>query len=74
MTASQYGLFNEEDYAAVTSAALSKFFRKVGLNENNMIWWMNYHTNKDHPHVHLAFLEKEKTRSRGLFTDDKLSN
>lgn len=74
MTASQYGLFREEDYAAITSAALTKFFKRVGLKEDNMIWWMNYHTNKDHPHVHLAFLEKEKTRSRGVFTAKEIQD
>lgn len=67
-TAEQYGLFKEEDYARVFSAVLPKFFRSVGLSPDNMIWWMDYHTNKAHPHTHIVFLEKEKTRDNPLFS------
>lgn len=72
-SAKQYGLFQAEDYAAITEAALVKFFKRVGFDEENMIWWMNYHTNQNHPHVHLAFLEKEITRTRGKFTAKELT-
>lgn len=71
-TSSQYGLFKDEDYAQVIEKSLESFFDKAGLNKSNMIWWMNYHTNKDHPHVHLVFLEKEKTRTKGTFTQEEL--
>lgn len=71
-TANQYGLFNQEDYAEITKKSLERFFKYVGLEPNNMIWWMNYHNNKNHPHVHLAFLEKDKTRSKGTFTQEEL--
>lgn len=72
VTASQYGLFNAEDYAAIISKTLSKFFKKVGLEESNMLWWMDYHSNRNHPHVHLAILEKEQTRTRGMFTQKEI--
>lgn len=72
MTASQYGLFKDEDYASVIEKTLDSFFPKVGFEKSNMIWYMNYHTNKDHPHVHLVFLEKEKTRTKGMFTQEEL--
>lgn len=71
-TASQYGLFKDEDYAQVIERSLESFFDKAGFDKSNMIWWMNYHTNKDHPHVHLVFLEKEKTRTKGTFTQEEL--
>ncbi len=67
-TAEQYGLMKEEDYAAVFQKVLPKFFSKVNMDPKNMIWWFDYHTNKSHPHTHLVFLEKEKTRRRGTFT------
>lgn len=72
-TAEQYGLMNEEDYAAVMSNALPKFFNRVGLDPNNMIWWFDYHTNKNHPHTHLVFIEKEKTRTKGVFKQDDVN-
>lgn len=71
-TASQYGLFKDEDYAHVIEKSLESFFDKAGFERSNMIWWMNYHTNKDHPHVHLVFLEKEKTRTKGTFKQEEL--
>ncbi|WP_159649694.1 relaxase MobL [Erysipelothrix aquatica] len=71
-TANQYGLFTQEDYADITKKSLDRFFKYVGLEPNNMIWWMNYHNNKNHPHVHLAFLEKDKTRTKGTFTQEEL--
>ncbi|CAM4167943.1 SEL1-like repeat protein [Erysipelothrix aquatica] len=71
-TASQYGLFNAEDYAQITKNTLNRFFKHVGLEPTNMIWWMNYHNNKNHPHVHLVFLEKNVTREKGTFTIGEL--
>ncbi len=72
VTAKQYGLFTEDDYAAVFSKVLPKFFNKVGLDNSNMIYWMDYHTNTDHPHTHLVFLEKNQTRTIGKFTQSEL--
>lgn len=73
MTAAQYGLFHAEDYAAITGKVLNKFFKYVNLDPNNMLWWMDYHNNEKHPHVHLVFLEKEQTRTRGKFTQKELN-
>ncbi|MFV0479857.1 MAG: relaxase MobL [Anaerorhabdus sp.] len=66
-TAEQYGLLNDEDYAAVFQKVLPKFFQRVGMDPKNMIWWFDVHTDKSHPHTHLVFLEKEKTRRKGTF-------
>lgn len=72
MTAAQYGLFHAEDYAAITGKVLNKFFKYVNLDPNNMLWWMDYHNDKKHPHVHLVFLERNQTRTRGKFTQKEL--
>lgn len=71
-TASQHGLFEDEDYGVIVKNTLSKFFKYVGFEEDNMIWWMNYHNNKNHPHVHLAFIEKTTTRTKGTFSQNEL--
>ncbi|NLC34713.1 MAG: hypothetical protein GX760_05565 [Erysipelothrix sp.] len=71
-SASQYGLFKDEDYAQITKNSLIRFFKYVGLDPHNMVWWMNYHNNKNHPHVHVAFLEKTATRAKGTFSLEEL--
>ena len=72
LSAGQYGLFNENDYATVVSKALPQFFKRVGFEEDNMLWWMDYHSNKAHPHTHLVFLEKDKRRTNPLFTQKEI--
>ena len=66
------GLFHTADYADAMSKVLPRFFKTVGLDPVNMLWWMNYHNNTDHPHIHLCFFEKTHTRSRGKFTPRQL--
>ena len=71
-SAHKHNLFHTADYAGATSKVLPQFFKKVGLDPENMIWWMNYHQNTEHPHMHVCFLEKIHTRSRGKFTPKQL--
>ena len=66
------GLFHTADYADAMSKVLPRFFKTVGLDPVNMMWWMNYHNNTEHPHIHLCFFEKTHTRSRGKFTPRQL--
>lgn len=47
---------------------LPKVFRHRGFNPDNMLWTADLHTNTQHPHVHLLFMEKEHTIDRGKFT------
>lgn len=67
-TAKEYGLNDQRQWADVAIVALNKSFEKLHLNPNNMIWWQDFHTNTAHPHMHITFLEKENTRTRGKFT------
>lgn len=64
MKSTEMKLYNEEDYAAVFSKILPTWFKQAGFKKDNMIWWMDYHVNTDNPHVHLNFLEKEKSPFR----------
>lgn len=70
--AEQYGMYDVNDYAAIVNKVLPQFFNYVHLDPNNMIWWMNYHKDTDNPHMHITFLEKEKTRTRGKFTKKEI--
>lgn len=47
---------------------LPKVFRHKGFDPKNMLWTADLHTNTQHPHVHLLFMEKEHTIDRGKFT------
>ena len=64
----EYGIHDQTDFAQITTVVLNKAFQKMKLNPLNMIWWEDYHTNTAHPHIHVTFLEKENTRSRGKLT------
>ena len=68
------GLRTQHDYAGLVSKVLPQFFKKVGLDPQNMLWWENYHKNTEHPHLHICFLEKNKTRSRGKVTLKQLKS
>ena len=65
-------LYHQADYAAVIEKILPQFFKKVGFDPTNMLWWMDYHNDKKHPHMHVVFMEKVHTRSRGAFTDKQM--
>jgi len=55
-----------DDYVAVVDKMLPAFFRYAGFDPSNMGYWMNYHSDKDHPHIHLIFFEKHQTVTRGI--------
>ena len=61
----QSNMYDVNDYAAIVSKLLPGYFKSIGLDPNNMIWWMNYHNNKKNPHMHIVFMEKVHTRTRG---------
>lgn len=66
-------LFRDEDYAAVFTKALPNWFKQVGLDPNNMLWTASYHNNTDNPHVHVLFVEKQQTRSKGTFQKQEIN-
>ncbi len=67
----------EQAYELVKSE-LPKFFKRAGLNPDNMIWYAGLHENTDNRHIHLSFFEKEPVRLRPrkdekVFSNGKLS-
>ena len=61
----QSNMYDVNDYAAIVSKLLPGYFKSIGLDPDNMIWWMNYHNNKKNPNMHIVFMEKVHTRTRG---------
>lgn len=51
---------------------LPKVFRHRGFDPDNMLWTADLHTNTQHPHVHLLFMEKEHTMDRAKFTQSDM--
>ena len=72
--AKEYGLYDQKQWSEVAKISLIHSFEKLHLDPNNMIWWQDYHTNTDHPHMHITFLEKQKTRSRGRLTATEMKH
>jgi hypothetical protein len=57
-----YGKRNVYDWIQakdLLSKTLPAFFRSVGLDPDNVVWYAGLHTNTDNRHIHLSFFEKE---------------
>ena len=49
-----------EDALELLKAELPKFFRSIGIAEDNVVWYAGLHENTDNQHIHLGFFEKEQ--------------
>lgn len=68
----KYGLKDQTEFSDITMKSMNRIFTRLHLNPENMIWWEDYHTNKNNPHMHITFLEKKQTRNRGKLTPKEL--
>ena len=53
----------EQAYKLVKNE-LPKYFKRAGLNPNNVEWFAGLHENTDNRHIHIVFFEKEPLRIR----------
>lgn len=72
--AKRLGLETVENWNSVMSDALPKIFKQYDLEYNNVLWWFDVHRNTEHPHIHLAFMEKHQTVFKGKIKKSKLEN
>lgn len=72
--AAKLGLETVDNWNSVISDALPKIFKQYDLEYNNVLWWFDVHRNTEHPHIHLAFMEKHQTRFKGKISKAKLEN
>ena len=72
--AAKLGLETVDNWNGVMSDALLKIFKQYDLEYNNVLWWFDVHRNTEHPHIHLAFMEKHQTRFKGKISKAKLEN
>lgn len=75
----QFGLKwcnNFEQAYNLVKSELPKYFKRAGLNPNNIEWFAGLHENTDNRHIHLIFFEKEPLRIKGkkkIFSIGKVS-
>ena len=53
---------NCEQAKNIMQSELPKFFKRAGLNPDNIEWFAGLHENTDNRHIHLIFFEKEPQR------------
>ena len=53
---------NFEQVKNIMQSELPKFFKRAGLNPDNIEWFAGLHENTDNRHIHLIFFEKQPQR------------
>lgn len=61
-----------KQWEPLLNEVLPKVFRHKGFDPKNMLWTADLHTNTQHPHVHLLFMEKKHTMDRAKFTQSDM--
>ncbi len=56
---------NFEQAFNLVKRELPKYFKRAGLNPDNIEWFAGLHENTDNRHIHLVFFEKEPQRIKG---------
>lgn len=51
--------------------SMNRNLKAMGFDPDNIEWFGFYHTNTAHPHVHIAFFEKDKTKRRFMIQKEK---
>lgn len=67
---------NHEQAEHILKSELPKFFKRSGLNPDNIEWFAGLHENTDNRHIHLVFFEKQPIRIKKngkVFSMGKLS-
>ena len=57
-------LKDNDDARELLNALLNRFFKKAGLNPQNMTWFAGLHTNTDNRHIHISFWENAPVFTR----------
>lgn len=53
-----------DDARELLNSLLNRFFKKAGLNPQNMTWFAGLHTNTDNRHIHMSFWENAPVFTR----------
>ena len=69
--AQKHNCQTQEQWSAITEEVMPKICKAIGLEMHNVVFWQDFHTNTDNPHIHLTFFEKEMIRKRGKIPESK---
>lgn len=61
-TEEKYGKRNLTDWKEaqkLLNDILPKFFKRAGMDKDNVVWYAGLHENTDNRHIHISFFEKE---------------
>lgn len=72
--AHKLGLETAKQWNYAAKEFIPKILKEYGINPNNALWWFDVHRNTDHPHIHLVFMEKNQTRTKGKLTARRMKN
>lgn len=67
----EYGIYTTNDWAKKVYKLMPKIANKLNINPSNLSYWFDFHNKPEHgkkeihPHIHLSFFEKERTKIIG---------
>ena len=66
------GIIEKEKMKKLVQKSMNSILKRLDMNSENVIWCAFYHTNTAHPHCHINFYEKERTRKMERFPKKQL--
>ncbi|MDH6367400.1 MULTISPECIES: relaxase MobL [unclassified Breznakia] len=66
------GIKSKASIQKLMQKTMERNLKVMGFDNKNVEWMGYYHTNTAHPHVHVIFYEKDRTKKRFMLSKDKL--
>lgn len=66
--------YSEEEIVERVKPYINDLFKENGFEPSNVQYYLNFHTNRDHLHFHLDFIEKYPTREKNALELNTLGN
>lgn len=65
-------IIEKEKMKKLIQKSMNSILKRLDLNPDNIEWCAFYHTNTEHPHCHINFYEKERTRKMERYSKKQL--
>lgn len=66
------GIIEKEKMKKLIQKSMNSILKRLEMNPDNIEWCAFYHTNTEHPHCHINFYEKERTRKMERYSKKQL--
>ncbi|MCF0105924.1 MAG: hypothetical protein HUJ53_04120, partial [Holdemanella sp.] len=70
--ADEYDIKPKEKMKKLVTRSMNRTIKSLGFDPDNVEWQASYHTNTEHPHCHICFYEKKRSRSLYKLPKDKV--